>query len=308
MCVAPGEGTELDSRNEQGQLLALVLEILSVDHPRKVKHLGPVVDLGPKPVLEELFGLAQVLRRLELIEVRKDTHDLWKAVRLQNVQEFKGLHLESKLGVDAQQDQIGNLGTVQHGRGVVAGALQQRDALVLGGDDRDGPRDGRQVVVGVELDQRADQGGLSDPLGTHHDDERRGGLVGVDRAAIGEGDVFLLLGSIEVSLDGPLGSDNVGDRECSVVVAFLPGSLFLGLVVLLSLLGTAALLLLLVPVVFDQLVALHGDDRETENGAAASLFLSFFVSFFVCLVVLVSNRERLWFDGILLYSYRRSQV
>jgi hypothetical protein len=94
-------------------LLDFILQILSVHDTRKVKHFGTVVNLRPKPMFEQLFGFAQILGRTELIQVGKDTHDFGETVCLQNVEKLKGFHFETEFGIHAQEDEIGNLGTVQ---------------------------------------------------------------------------------------------------------------------------------------------------------------------------------------------------
>ena len=135
-------------------MLTLILEIFSIDDSRKVEHLGSLINLGPKALLEQFFGLAQVLCRLELIEVGKNTHDLWESVRLQYVQKLKRFHFKAKFGIDTKQDQVSNLGAVEHRRGVVAGALQKGDALVLGGYDGDWTGNGCKIVICVKFDER----------------------------------------------------------------------------------------------------------------------------------------------------------
>ena len=92
----------LDSRYKQRQLLDFILEILSIHHPRKVKHFGTFINFRPEAVFEQFFGLAQVLGGAKLIEMRKDAHDLWESMSLQDIEEFKGFHFKAKLGVDAQ--------------------------------------------------------------------------------------------------------------------------------------------------------------------------------------------------------------
>ena len=113
----------LDSGNKQGQLLDFIFQVFSVHCPRKIKHFGPVVNFRPEAVFQQFLGLAQILGRPKLIEMRKDAHDFGESVRLQNVQKFKGFHFETKFGVDAQEHKIGNFGTVQQCGRVIAGAF-----------------------------------------------------------------------------------------------------------------------------------------------------------------------------------------
>lgn len=107
-------------------------------------------------MLEQLASLSQILGRAELVQMRKDAHDLGKAMRLQDVQKLKRFHLKAKLGIDAKEDEVGDLGAIQHG-GRIVGAFHERDSLLLPGDDRDGPNDIGQVVIGVHLDQTPDE-------------------------------------------------------------------------------------------------------------------------------------------------------
>jgi hypothetical protein len=94
-------------------LLDFILQILSIHDTGKVKHFGTVVNLRPKPMFEQLFGFAQILGCSELIQVGKDTHDFGKTVCLQNVEKLKGFHFKTEFGIHAQEDEIGNFGTVQ---------------------------------------------------------------------------------------------------------------------------------------------------------------------------------------------------
>ena len=64
-------------------------------------------------MFEQLFGFAQILGRTELIEMGKYAHDFGETMCLQNVEKLKGFHFETEFGIHAQEDEIGNLGTVQ---------------------------------------------------------------------------------------------------------------------------------------------------------------------------------------------------
>jgi hypothetical protein len=60
-----------------------------------------LIDFGPKAVFEQFLGLAQVFRGAKLVEMCKYAHDFWESVRLQDIEELKGLHFKAKFGIDA---------------------------------------------------------------------------------------------------------------------------------------------------------------------------------------------------------------
>lgn len=102
----------LCSRYKQRQLLDFILEIFAIDNTAKVKHFGALINVSPETVFEQFLRLAKVLGRPKLIQMRKHTHDFGKAVYLQNVEELKGFHFKAKLGIDTEQHEISNLGTI----------------------------------------------------------------------------------------------------------------------------------------------------------------------------------------------------
>ena len=133
---APTPTTYLDSGNEQGQLFDFIFQVLAIDDTTEVEHFGSIVNVRPEPLFEEFFGFSQVFGCPELIQMSEDPHHFGETVRLQYVEEFKRFHFKAKFGIDAQQHQVGNFGTVQHGCGVI-GALKEGDAFVLAGYDCD---------------------------------------------------------------------------------------------------------------------------------------------------------------------------
>ncbi len=64
-------------------------------------------------MFQKLFGFAQILGCAELIEVSEYTHDFGETVCLQNVEKLECFHFKTEFGIHAQEDEIGNLGTVQ---------------------------------------------------------------------------------------------------------------------------------------------------------------------------------------------------
>ncbi len=148
----------------------------------------------------------------------EDPHDLGKTVRLHHVEKFEGLHLEAEFGIHAKQDQVGYLGRVEHGRGAI-GTFQKGHPSSFGGAHRNRTDGLGQIAIGVELDQTPYQGGLAHARRSHHGDERGRPFLRPGGAAVGQGDVFFLLGAVEVALDVALGANDVGDGEGAGVVA-----------------------------------------------------------------------------------------
>lgn len=212
-----------------------------------LKHLGAIVNLRPESMLEQLAGLSKILGRAELVQMRKYAHHLGKAMRLQDVQELKRFHLKAKLGIDAQEDEVGDLGAIQHG-GRIVGTFHQRDALLLPRNDRDGPNDVGEVVVGVHLDQASNQRRFAHALGSHHHHEGRRGLDLLGTTVL-QRHILLLLRFVQVALNGSLRPNDVGHRKGSVVVPIGPGVVGLGPLVLLLFLGTPSRLGLVVTAV-----------------------------------------------------------
>mmetsp|Transcript_43718 Transcript_43718/g.66013 ORF Transcript_43718/g.66013 Transcript_43718/m.66013 type:complete len:203 (-) Transcript_43718:385-993(-) len=156
MCISPDKWSILDSGNKECQLLDFILQVLAIDASGEVKHLGSVINLGPKAVLEELFCFAEILHCLELVKVRKNAHDFGETVCLQHVEKLKGLHLEAVLGVHHQQHEVSHFGQVQHGRCVIW-ALEKCHALIFASHHRHGACHTRQVVVAIHLHHRPNQ-------------------------------------------------------------------------------------------------------------------------------------------------------
>lgn len=187
-------------------------------------------------MLEQLASLSKVLGRAELVQMRKDAHHLGKAMRLQDVQKLKRFHLKAKLGIDAKEDEVGDLGAIQHG-GRVVGTFHQRDALLLSRYDRDGPNDVGEVMVGVHLDQTSNERRFAHTLGSHHHHESRRGL-GLLGTTVLQRHILLLLRFVQVALDSSLRPNDVGHRKGPVVVPIGSGIVGLGPLVLFLFLGT----------------------------------------------------------------------
>ena len=100
-----------------------------MNQSRQVKQLCSIIHLRPETALHTLLCFAQLSVRLELIQVCKYTHHAWETVCLQDVQKLKGFlqkrqrksdkngrayHLETEASVNDQQNQIGDLCTIDH--------------------------------------------------------------------------------------------------------------------------------------------------------------------------------------------------
>jgi len=173
---APGEGPELLHGDEAGEVEDLALEVAPVAEPREVEELGALVDLGPEAVLEGLLGVLELLRVLEPVQVGEDAHDLGEAVDLEEVEELERLHLEAEGRVDEQEDEVGDLGRVHHGRERL-GALEEGQAAVLARHDGQRARDVPDVLLGVVLHEALDQRRLAHPGRPVHQHHERRRLV-----------------------------------------------------------------------------------------------------------------------------------
>ena len=89
---------------------------------------------------------------LEPVQMGQNTHDLGETVRLEDVEELKGLHLETKAGVDHQQDQVCNFGNVDHAVQVIV-AFNEGQTPLLATDHRNRTLDLRERVLGEPLHQ-----------------------------------------------------------------------------------------------------------------------------------------------------------
>ena len=92
-------------------------------------------------------------------------------MRLKNIKELKGLHLESEGGVDEEQDEVGRLGQVAH-RVEVVPALEEGDATLLAADHRDRSVHRLEGILGVVLHQTFDEGALEAGGGKRTESER----------------------------------------------------------------------------------------------------------------------------------------
>jgi len=83
------------------------------------------------------------------------SHNIRKAMTLEEGKELKGFHLEGQTGIDDEKDEICYFGQIDH-RGEVIGALDDGDPLLFIGAEGDGPIDFINLVLGVVLDKRPD--------------------------------------------------------------------------------------------------------------------------------------------------------
>ena len=90
MRVAEDERTELHDGDEATEVLDLGVGVAAVEHAGEVEELCALVYLCPETLLERLFGVTLRLDLLDEVEVGKDADDFGEAVRLEDVDEFKG--------------------------------------------------------------------------------------------------------------------------------------------------------------------------------------------------------------------------
>ena len=99
-------------------------------------------------MLELLLCTLEGLGGADAVEVGQDAHHLGKAMGLEHVEKLKGFHLEAKAGVDHEEDQVGNLGQVDH-RIDLVGALVKGQPPVLARNHGHRAQDCARVCVCV---------------------------------------------------------------------------------------------------------------------------------------------------------------
>lgn len=145
----------------------------------------------------------------------------------QDVEKLHRLHLEAVVAVDHEQDNVRDLGDVDHGLQLI-GTLEEGKALLFRGDDRDGALGVGDRFLGVSADQRLEKSRLSDARRSDNGDEARRCLV---RQSVDEGHMEALL----FDLAGNEGGEHkiralIGERggqltscDLAAVRASLPG-------------------------------------------------------------------------------------
>lgn len=92
----------------------------------------------------------------------QDTKDISRHTRRsEDVEELHSLHLKAVVSVDHEEDNVGNLGDVDHGLELV-GTFEEGQALLLRGDDGDGPLRVGDGLFGIPSDQRLEERRLAD--------------------------------------------------------------------------------------------------------------------------------------------------
>lgn len=84
MVDSPAQRLDLLDSDEPSQVVDLCLRVHTVSLlTRKVKELGAIVDLFPKPFLHSLFGFSECLVLSKIIQVSKHSHDIGHSVILE---------------------------------------------------------------------------------------------------------------------------------------------------------------------------------------------------------------------------------
>lgn len=159
--VAPDQRAKLHDRDESRQIHYLCFAVTAIDDAREVEKFGALVDFCPKALLEFLFPFAELLVFLELVQVSEHAHDFWEAVYLEDIEKLECLHFKPKRSVNEEEDQVCDLGNVNH-RVEVVGALDKRESPLLARDDGDGTQWFLHIVASVSFDEGADQSCLAD--------------------------------------------------------------------------------------------------------------------------------------------------
>jgi len=149
----PRGGRRRGGGDVPAQVEDLAVRVAAVHDARQVEHLGAVVHLGPEALFEALLLRLERRRRLDEVKVREDGHELGHAVRRERRQGLESFlrarkesqvgrggsesrkrerthHLEPEAAVDHEEDEVGDLGRVDHGAQVV-GDLDEGEAAGL---------------------------------------------------------------------------------------------------------------------------------------------------------------------------------
>lgn len=89
MGVAEDERPEFHDGDEAGEVEDLGVRVSAVEDAREVEKLGPLIDFCPEALFKGLFGCANEGGFFDKVEVGEDADDFGKAMRLEDVEEFK---------------------------------------------------------------------------------------------------------------------------------------------------------------------------------------------------------------------------
>ena len=161
MGVAKDKWTELHDANEAREVLNLCVRISTVDDTGKVEQFGTIVDFSPETMFQTLLGGLERLCLFNEVEMSQYANDLGKTMRLQDVEELHGLHLEAVVSIDHEQTDIHHFRNIDHGGERVGRTFYECEAAALRGNDgkRSGWRGKR--LLGVAPDQTLDERGLA---------------------------------------------------------------------------------------------------------------------------------------------------
>lgn len=136
-------------KDEPAQVEDLAIGVATVHDPREVKHLRSIEHLRPETLLQSLLLSFESSGRLNEVEVGKDSDELGETVggkggegfegflqekegelRLRETRDRKTHHLETETSVNHHENQISNLGDIDH-RSEVVRDLDEGKAAVL---------------------------------------------------------------------------------------------------------------------------------------------------------------------------------
>ena len=90
MLIPEDQRPELHDGDEAGEEVDLGVGIPAVDDAGEGEELRALVDLGPESMFQSFLGVFQGGGFLDQVEVGEEAEDFGKAVRLENIEEFKG--------------------------------------------------------------------------------------------------------------------------------------------------------------------------------------------------------------------------
>ena len=109
-------------------------------------------------MLQPLLRISQCTKFPKKIKVREDAKDISRhTARSQDVQEFHRLHFEAKVAVDHEEDDVRNLGDINHTGEGVCGAFYECQTSSLRGNNCKWSSGSGKRMLGVSLDEGFDE-------------------------------------------------------------------------------------------------------------------------------------------------------
>jgi hypothetical protein len=90
MLIPKHQRPKLHDADEPAKVHDLLIRVTAVQHAGKVEELGALVNLGPKSVLDSLFGISESGGLADEVQVGQDADDFRESVGLEDVDKLEG--------------------------------------------------------------------------------------------------------------------------------------------------------------------------------------------------------------------------